>query len=57
MFLAAFLYPYSATTSKNAAKMLKKVNNKYLAIQGTKILHIFATDLKMKKLWQSTLKM
>lgn len=57
MFLAAFLYPYSATTSKNAAKMLKKVNNKYLAIQGTKILRIFATDLKMKKLWQSTLKM
>ena len=28
--------------------MLKKVNNKYLAIQGTKILHTFATDLKMK---------
>ena len=28
--------------------MLKKVNNKYLAIQGTKNLYIFATDLKMK---------
>ncbi len=46
MFVAAFLYPNSATTSKNAVKMLKKVNNKYLAIQGTKILSTFATDLK-----------
>ena len=28
--------------------MLKKVNYKYLAIQGTKILSTFAADLKMK---------
>lgn len=28
--------------------MLKKVNCKYLAIQGTKILSTFAADLKMK---------
>ncbi len=46
MFLAAFLYPNSVTTPKNAVKMLKKVNNKYLAIQGTKIFYTFATDLK-----------
>jgi hypothetical protein len=46
MFLAAFLYSYSASTSKNEAKMLKKVNNKYLVIQGTKIFYTFATDLK-----------
>ncbi len=29
-----------------AMQMLKKVNCKYLAIQGTKILSTFATDLK-----------
>jgi len=32
-----------------AKQMLKKVNYKYLAIQGTKFLSTFATDLKKKK--------